>query len=159
MGPEVDVYKVGGESLESFLKSPPRGRYILVHGAGKEISRIMEKRGLKPRYIGGQRCTDEKTLEVVSAVMDMTRRKIMDVFGTRAVAVRGDEFGFLAKKINKLGLVGDVYDYPDKLLLELVKKRILVISPLAKTVKGETLNINADLFAQALVSKLPVRRL
>jgi hypothetical protein len=42
---------------------------VVVHGGGKAITRAMEKAGLKPTFIGGQRVTDERTVEVVDQVL------------------------------------------------------------------------------------------
>src|SRR5512139_270951 len=76
------VIKYGG----SFMDSPdPRVRNgvardlvfleaveinpVVVHGGGKAISRAMEKSGLKPVFIQGQRVTDDKTVEIVDRVL------------------------------------------------------------------------------------------
>src|SRR5215510_7952839 len=37
---------------------------VVVHGGGKAITRAMEKAGLNPNFVQGQRVTDEKTAEI-----------------------------------------------------------------------------------------------
>src|ERR1043166_6893237 len=42
---------------------------VVVHGGGKAITRAMEQAGLKSNFIQGQRVTDERTVEIVDAVL------------------------------------------------------------------------------------------
>src|SRR6266436_1629623 len=42
---------------------------IIVHGGGKAISRAMEKAGLKPSFVQGQRVTDEETVKIADEVL------------------------------------------------------------------------------------------
>src|SRR6266404_5845486 len=42
---------------------------VVVHGGGKAISRAMEKAGLKPNFIQGQRVTDEATAQIANQVL------------------------------------------------------------------------------------------
>src|SRR6476660_9076625 len=42
---------------------------VVVHGGGKAISRAMEKAGLKPTFVQGQRLTDEATVQVVDQLL------------------------------------------------------------------------------------------
>src|SRR5712664_2163469 len=42
---------------------------VVVHGGGKAITRAMEKAGLKPSFVQGQRVTDEATVNIVDAVL------------------------------------------------------------------------------------------
>src|SRR5436189_4750624 len=42
---------------------------IVVHGGGKEITRAMEKAGLKANFIQGQRVTDEAAVRIVDDVL------------------------------------------------------------------------------------------
>src|SRR5439155_3996995 len=42
---------------------------IVVHGGGKAITRAMEKAGLKPHFVQGQRVTDGAAIEVVDQVL------------------------------------------------------------------------------------------
>src|SRR5205085_11069007 len=42
---------------------------VVVHGGGKAITRAMEKAGIKPHFIEGQRVTDESTAQIVDEVL------------------------------------------------------------------------------------------
>src|SRR5437667_4009306 len=42
---------------------------VVVHGGGKAITRAMEKAGLKPSFIQGQRITDEATVKIADQVL------------------------------------------------------------------------------------------
>src|SRR5690348_12756187 len=42
---------------------------VVVHGGGKAITRAMDKAGLKPYFIQGQRVTDEATAEIADQVL------------------------------------------------------------------------------------------
>src|SRR5690349_5665174 len=42
---------------------------VVVHGGGKAITRAMEKAGLKPTFVRGQRVTDEATVQIVDDVL------------------------------------------------------------------------------------------
>src|SRR5713101_5905469 len=42
---------------------------VVVHGGGKAITRAMEKAGLKPSFIQGQRVTDEATVQIADSVL------------------------------------------------------------------------------------------
>src|SRR5512135_2221412 len=79
---------------------------VIVHGGGKAITRAMEKAGLKPAFVQGQRVTDEATVriaddvlsreinpEVVSALKELggAARGFAgpDILGCRPVKMRG----------------------------------------------------------------------
>src|SRR4029077_1475234 len=38
---------------------------VVVHGGGKAITRALEEAGLKAEFVGGQRRTDEETIQIV----------------------------------------------------------------------------------------------
>ena len=38
---------------------------IIVHGGGKEISSMVTRLGMEPRFVNGLRVTDEETMEVL----------------------------------------------------------------------------------------------
>src|SRR5712691_8557368 len=42
---------------------------VVVHGGGKAITRAMEKAGLKPNFIQGQRVTDEAAVKIADEVL------------------------------------------------------------------------------------------
>ena len=44
-------------------------RPVIVHGAGKRISRAMQDAGIAANFIHGRRVTDQPTLEIVERVL------------------------------------------------------------------------------------------
>src|SRR5438309_8731802 len=42
---------------------------VIVHGGGKAITRAMEKAGLKPSFVQGQRVTDAATVKIADEVL------------------------------------------------------------------------------------------
>ena len=42
---------------------------VIVHGGGNEISKMMEKVGIEPKFVNGLRITDKETMEIVEMVL------------------------------------------------------------------------------------------
>ena len=72
----INVVKIGGniidnpEALKAFLTdfAAMPGEKILVHGGGKEATRMSESMGIKANMIDGRRVTDRQTLDIVTMV-------------------------------------------------------------------------------------------
>ncbi len=70
----INVVKIGGnvidnpEALEKFLRefASLEGDKILVHGGGKEATRMSESMGVPTTMIEGRRVTDRATLNIVT---------------------------------------------------------------------------------------------
>jgi len=102
--PQFAVIKVGGaiithelETLASslsFLRSV--GLFpVVVHGAGPQLNRYLEEKGVEPRYIDGIRITDPETLEVARRVFLEENLKLVEALenlGTRARPIIGGVF-------------------------------------------------------------------
>ena len=102
--PQFAVIKVGGAiitrelqtlaSALSFLRSV--GLFpVVVHGAGPQLNRLLEEKGVEPRYIDGIRITDRETLEVARRVFLEENLKLVDALenlGTRARPIIGGVF-------------------------------------------------------------------
>ena len=102
--PQFAVIKVGGaiitQELEtlasalSFLHSV--GLFpVVVHGAGPQLNRILQQRGVEPQYIDGIRITDKETLEVARKVFLEENLKLVEALenlGTRARPIIGGVF-------------------------------------------------------------------
>ena len=80
------VVKIGGASLEDLrlrerfaedliLLHCVGVRVVVVHGGGTQISGMLDRLGIEPRFAEGQRITDEATLEVVEMVLGGTLNK------------------------------------------------------------------------------------
>lgn len=183
------VIKYGGaaqvkdELKESFAKDIVMLNFIgikttVVHGGGPKISATMEKMGKKPKFVHGQRVTDEETMDIVEMVLGgLVNKEIVSLInshGGKAVGLSGKDGGLIkAKKklikkhsetgvdeIIDIGLVGEVTHIDPHIIISLEKESFIpVISPIGVGSKGETLNINADYVAASIASALQSEKL
>lgn len=145
---------------------------VVVHGGGKAITRAMEKAGLKPNFIQGQRVTDEATMSIVD---DVLSRDINPGVVSTIISMGGGARGFAGSEIFKcrklavkgeagewldIGYVGEVSEVDTKPLLECIQRGITpVISPTARGEDGRIYNCNADVAAAQVAIALRARRL
>jgi acetylglutamate kinase len=153
-------------------------RTAIVHGGGPKISATMEKMGKKPKFIQGQRVTDEETMDIVEMVLGgLVNKEIVSLInghGGKAVGLSGKDGGLirakkkLIKRASKtggdetidIGLVGEVTQVDPHIIKCLEKEGFIpVISPVGVGPKGETLNINADYVAASVASALHAEKL
>lgn len=143
---------------------------VVVHGGGKEISRWMERLGKKAEFIEGLRYTDAETMEltemVLSGKMNSEIVSMINRAGGRAVGLSGKDANlFTARQIRAksgqdLGLVGEI-ETTDTSIVEIVSREgfIPVVSSIAETIEGQTLNLNADYAAASLAGALKALKL
>jgi acetylglutamate kinase len=145
---------------------------VVVHGGGKAITRAMEKAGLKPNFVQGQRVTDAATVQVVDQVLS---REINPEIVSTINRLGGMARGFAGTDIfscRKLwlagpgservdpGYVGEVTGVNTAPLLECIHAGITpVISPTARGDDGQIYNCNADIAAAQTAIALHARRL
>jgi len=140
---------------------------VVVHGGGEAITAMMEKLNIKPRFIDGNRVTDEETMEVVEMVLVGKINKeivsILNQLGGRAIGLEGKDGGLiLAKRVKdkNLGLVGQIEEINPKCIEVLEKEDFIpVIAPVGVSREGETLNINADMVAAGIAKSLHAEKL
>lgn len=147
---------------------------VVVHGGGKAITRAMEKAGLKPNFIQGQRVTDEATVKIVDEVLS---REINPEVVATIKSLGGAAQGFAGpdiftcrklwlddqenpgKKID-IGFVGEVTQVNAAPLLKCIQQGITpIISPTARSEDGKIYNCNADVTAAQIAIALKARRL
>ena len=145
---------------------------VVVHGGGKAITRAMEKAGLKPNFIQGQRVTDEATVAIVDEVLS---REINPEVVAAINSMGGVAKGFAGPDIFKcrkallpgesgqtldLGYVGEVTEVNTDALIACLDQGITpVISPTARGEDGKIYNCNADVAAAKTAIALKARRL
>ncbi len=139
-------------------------KIIIVHGGGAKISSLLEKLGIKSRFIDGQRVTSEEDMEVVEMVLSGTINKeitsLLNSFGAKAIGISGKDASFIKAKpkdSSKFGLTGVITEVDAKVLDRLMDDNFIpVIAPIAtsdeRSHKG--FNINADLAASAIAKAL-----
>ncbi len=147
---------------------------VVVHGGGKAITRAMEKAGLKPDFIQGQRVTDEATVKIVD---DVLSREINPEIVAMINSLGGQAVGFAGAEIFKcrklwlddkdnpgkkidIGYVGEVIEVNTAPLLECIWSGFTpVISPTALGEDGKIYNCNADIAAAQAAIALKAKRL
>ena len=170
------LIKVGGSAMEdpsvvdTFLKDvvfleAVGINPVIAHGGGKPISKAMQESGLEARFINGMRVTDEETIKIVeqtlARVINPEIVNKINAFGGKAVGVPGTEVFLGDKMKGDLGWVGEVTDCKLGLIQAAVAGEFVpVVSPVARELEsGKTLNVNADLAACALATRLKATKL
>ncbi len=152
---------------------------IVVHGGGPQISRVMERMGLKPIFVEGQRVTDEETMNVVEMVLaGIVNKEIVSLIsqaGGRAVGLSGRDGNLVeAEKMTiykytgedrppeiiDIGRVGKVKKVNPEILYTLIERDFIpVIAPVGIGPGGEAYNVNADLVAGAIAGSMQAEKL
>jgi len=169
-GKVIDNAKSFGAFIAGVRRLHRTERLVVVHGGGTQISAWMNALGLESRFVNGLRFTDERTLEVVCAVLAglVNKRLVcaLEQAGVRAVGVSGADGGMLQARIRpELGLVGDPATRTDPALVRrlLAAGYVVVVASVALgREKGGPLslvNVNADTVTDALGAVLRPRRM
>lgn len=141
---------------------------IIVHGGGKEISRWVDKVGMKTRFINGLRVTDSDTMELAEMVLAKVNKDLVSrvqALGVKAAGICGKDGGLLkaGKKLldgKDIGFVGDIKGVDIKILKDLIEKDFLpIVFPIGMDSDGVSYNINADEAASAIATALKAEKL
>ena len=158
---------------------------VVVHGGGPQISRMLERAGVKSTFVDGLRVTDAATMEVAEMVLSGAINKEIANWITLAGAeadVRGvglsgkDARMITAEKVTRtkrdpdsnieqvvdLGFVGEPTKVDPHIIQALLSSEtdyIPVIAPIGVAEAGQTFNINADTVAGALAGALKAKRM
>lgn len=141
---------------------------IVVHGGGKEISKWVEKVGMKSTFVNGLRVTDVDTMEIVEMVLSKINKElvqIMESIGVKAVGISGKDGGTF--KVTKMfsndldiGFVGKIKEVDTTLLKTLLENDFIpIISPIGINDQYDTYNINADDAACAIATAVKAEKL
>jgi len=157
---------------------------VVVHGGGPQISRMLEKAGVKSEFIDGLRVTDPDTMEVAEMVLSGSVNKELahlitsegreaDVRGVglsgkdarlitveKAVRMKKDPDSMIEQAID-LGFVGEPTEVDPTLVQALInapEDYVPVIAPIGVAEDGKTYNINADTAAGAIAGALGAKR-
>jgi acetylglutamate kinase len=138
---------------------------VVVHGGGKEISRLIENLGLKTQFIDGIRVTDAEGMRATEMVLSGAVNKDLvsriTRLGSPAVGISGRDAHLIEAKplVGKngedFGLTGEVVRVDVSVVETLLQAGFIpVISPVGESATGEPLNLNADYAAAALAGAL-----
>lgn len=138
---------------------------IIVHGGGKDISKLCQKLSLKSEFKNGLRVSDEATTEVAEMVLNRINKGLvqnLQNLGVKAIGICGKDGELLkcSKKDKSLGFVGNIDEVNVRILEELLEKDFLpIIAPIGMDKKSNTYNINADDVACELAKALKTEKL
>ncbi len=167
---KINVVKIGGnviddrEALVRFLKvfAAIEGPKILVHGGGKEATRLSAAMGIETKMIEGRRVTDRATLDVVTMVYaGLINKRIVSLLqqcGCNALGMSGADGNLIPASRRSstpidYGHVGDIdpLKVNRELLSLLLEGGITpVVCAICHDSEGNLLNCNADSVAAAL---------
>ena len=175
----INVVKIGGnvidnpEELRKFVQnfSSLSGNKILIHGGGKEATKLSKAMGLEPHLINGRRVTDADTLNIVVMVYaGLINKRIVSMlqsYGCNAIGLSGAD-GNLLTTVRRpsepidFGFVGDIKDkncVNIALLNDLINAGYTpVICAITHDGNGQILNTNADTVASAIATGLAQTR-
>ena len=158
---------------------------VVVHGGGPQISRMLDKAGVKSTFVDGLRVTDQATMEVAEMVLSGAINKEIANWITlagaeadvRGVGLSGKDARLITvekatrtrkdpdsqiEQVVDLGFVGEPTRIDPQLIQGLISAEhdyIPVIAPIGVAEDGQTYNINADTVAGALAGALKAERL
>lgn len=183
------VIKYGGAAMvnddlkESTMQDIVLMKYVgmnpvVVHGGGPEITALMKRLGLQPKFVNGHRYTDEQTIEIAEMVLTgkINKEIVTNLIrhGGSAVGISGkdanliiakkfmahDHRGIPEKDTPDLGFVGDIDKVNPQIIQALTSDGFIpVVSPLGADLNGQGYNINADLVAAAIAGALKAAKL
>ncbi|EOD4721395.1 acetylglutamate kinase [Campylobacter upsaliensis] len=138
---------------------------VIVHGGGKNISRLCENLGVKSEFKNGLRISDQETTKIAEmALLQINKNLVqnLECLGVKAIGICGKDAGLLhcVKKDEDLGFVGEISKVKVGILNELLEKDFLpVIAPVGMDENLNTYNINADDAACELAKALKAEKL
>jgi acetylglutamate kinase len=176
--PKTIVIKYGGAAMKdealkkvilddiAGLVVSERFKIVLVHGGGPELSALQERLGIKTKFVGGLRYTDEATMEAaLMALAGKVNKTLVAELNARecsAVGISGIDGNLIActkLETPDLGFVGEV-KCVDATLLEILLNsgNIPVVATLGQDIDGVVYNVNADTAAGEIADALEADR-
>ncbi len=152
---------------------------IIVHGGGKEVTKVCEQLGKEPKFVTSpsgikSRYTDQETVEIFTMVMsgriNKTIVRMLQKNGINAVGLSGIDGRIIeAERKKKLlivnekgrkqaiegGYTGKISNVNDSLIKSLLDQGFTpVISPIALSEESEFLNVDGDRAAAYVAGKV-----
>ena len=139
---------------------------VLVHGGGPDISELMNRLGMQPRFVNGLRVTDKETADVVQMVLagkvNKTLVNLLEMKGGKAIGISGMdgrliEADFQDEQLGYVGRITRINIQPVNDLLQ--NGYIPVISTVGCDSRGNIFNINGDTAAARIAGALGAERM
>ncbi|MEH6942366.1 acetylglutamate kinase [Bacillus sp. JJ722] len=168
---KILLIKLGGSILnelhESFFTSlkdlQAEGyKLVFVHGGGPDINEMLDALQIVPEFHNGLRRTTKDVLDVVELVLsgktNRTLVSLLQKYGFSAIGLHGNDAGLLQGDYidrSALGEVGEITTVNSDLIMNILSLNLVpVLTPLALSNDGKTLNVNADMAAGAVAKAL-----
>ncbi|HEY1597777.1 MAG TPA: acetylglutamate kinase [Thermoleophilaceae bacterium] len=169
------VIKYGGAAMidpalqEEFARDVVLLKYVgmnpvVVHGGGPEITRYMERLGMKVEFVEGLRVSDADTVEVAKMVLVGKQNKdivlLLNRHGQPAVGLCGDDGSLFrvrkqfAAGERDIGFVGEIEQVDVTVLNHIAADYIPVVASVGADSEGNSYNVNADAAAASVASAL-----
>ena len=153
---------------------------VIVHGGGPQIDEMLKSLGIEPKFIGGLRVTDSRTMDIVEMMLGglINKRWVTQInqAGGKAIGLTGKDGGLIrAERLTEMpgqpggdasmnavdiGQVGVVRQVNTALIDMLAADHFIpVIAPIGAGADGASYNINADAVAGALAVALGAEKL
>jgi acetylglutamate kinase len=173
------VIKYGGAAMtdpelrEDFARDIVLLKYvgmnpIVIHGGGAEITRYMERLGMKVEFVEGLRVSNAETVEVAKMVLVGKQNKDIVLrlgrHGQAAIGLCGDDGSlFRVRKAamgdRDLGFVGEIAHVDVDVLRHVAADYIPVIASVGADVEGNSYNVNADTAAGAVAQAIGAQKI
>ncbi|CAN5849476.1 acetylglutamate kinase [soil metagenome] len=139
---------------------------VVVHGGGPQISALMDRLGMAPRFRDGLRITDAETVDVARMVLtglvNPQLVSAINVHGNHAVGISGQDAGLIRADAYdpELGYVGRVAGVNPEIIHGLIADEFIpVIATIGTDDTGQAYNINADTVAGAIAEAVSAEKL
>ncbi len=173
------VVKYGGAAMtdpalvEEFARDIVLLKYVgmnpvVVHGGGADITRYMERLGMKVEFVDGLRVSSQETVEVAKMVLVGKQNKDivlrLNRHGQPAVGLCGDDGSLfqVRKQLagrRDIGWVGDIEHVDVGVINHIASDYIPVIASVGADRDGNSYNVNADTAAAAVAQALVASKL
>jgi acetylglutamate kinase len=131
---------------------------VVVHGAGPQISTLLERLGIASRFVDGLRVTDDATMSVVAMVLGYVNLQLVAGLRARGLAVTGltgaDE-GLVTATLQgeAWGRAGGSVTVTPAPVAAICERGVIpVVNPVGVDAGGHLVNCNADAVAGALAA-------
>jgi len=141
---------------------------VVIHGGGPEITGMLNRLGIKTRFVKGLRVTDPEIMEVVEMVLvgKINKQIVAGIneCGGKAIGLSGKDGSLIRatqmKGSEELGCVGEITRINPCVLTPLLDNGYIpVIAPIGMGEDGLTYNINADHVASRIAVALGADKL
>ena len=176
---KVIVVKIGGSTLgehdttleDLVILQRKKVPLVVVHGGGNKITNWLSRQGTPTNFVRGLRVTDEKVLEVVTAILGgLVNKELVasiNLLGGKALGLTGVDGNLVEGKIEQveLGYVGTITGINLEPLETILNAGFIpIVAPPCAKAASETaevpfLNINGDEIAGELAAALNAEKL